>query len=45
MKVLNLKLAEGREWEDDDTEPVHLFCDAAGEPAYLGAVLFDGGEC
>lgn len=43
--ALQLELAELRPWDDTHARPVHLFCDAAGSPAYLGAVLFDGDEC
>jgi hypothetical protein len=44
-QVLELKLAELREWEASGTRPVQLFCDARGNPAHLGAVVFVDGRC
>ena len=38
--VLNLEFAELRPWKMAATKPLHLFCDAAGTPPHLGAVLF-----
>ena len=44
-KVLELDLAELRQWGWPSSPPMHLFCDAAGSPAYLGAVLVVGKWC
>ena len=43
--VLELDLAELRPWQMPSEQPVHLFCDAAGSPAHLGAVVFVDGKC
>ena len=43
LVVLNMGLAEVKEWFGSDAWPVHLFCDASGSPAHLGAVLFIDG--
>ena len=45
IEVLSLRLAELREWDAVQENPVHLFCDASSTPPHLGAVLFDGSEC
>ncbi len=45
LTVLELGLAEVREWKQSASPPVHLFCDARGSPAHLGAVLFADGRC
>ena len=45
VEVLDRKLCERRRWKTDQSEPVHLFCDASGSPAHLGAVLFIGDRC
>ena len=44
-EMLKRNLAELRAWKEPVKRPVHLFCDAAGSPAHLGAVLFDGEQC
>ena len=36
--VLLSKLTERKAWKQQQSEPVHLFCDASGRPAHLGAV-------
>ena len=45
INVLERKLCERMEWDTVQSEPVHLFCDASGNPAHLGAVLFVGDRC
>ena len=37
--VLATSIAELREWDENTSDAVHLFCDASGNPAHLGAVL------
>ena len=37
--VLRKDIAELRLWDEPVTDAVHLFCDASGMPAHLGAVL------
>ena len=37
-------IAEVREWGRRELEPLHLFCDASGASARLGAVLFADGK-
>ena len=44
-KVLLTKLYERKEWVQQYSEPVHLFCDASGSPAHLGAVVFVDNRC
>ena len=39
QSVLKLGLTERREWSSVGLPDVHLFCDASGCPAHLGAVL------
>ena len=40
------ELAQSRDWRSDATgSVVHLFCDAAGRPPMVAAVLFIDGEC
>jgi len=41
-EALSLRLAERRPWQCKTAAPLHLFCDARGEPPHLAAVLFDG---
>ena len=43
--VLESGLCERRDWNSQQGPPVHLFCDASGRPAHLGAVLFDDENC
>ena len=43
MEVLRLGLSERRNWGQSQARPVHLFCDASGSPAHLGAVLWVDG--
>ena len=43
-EVLVLEFAELQPWKIADTKTVHLFCDAAGTPPHLGAVLFCDGR-
>ena len=43
-EILSLRIAEKRSWHAPETGPVHLFCDAAGDPAHLGAVLWLDGK-
>ena len=44
-KVLDLDLAELKRWGWPDSQPLHLFCDAAVAPPYMGAVLVVGKWC
>ena len=44
-EVLESGLCERREWNAEQRPPVHMFCDASGAPAHLGAVLFDDDNC
>lgn len=37
--ILELRIAELRPWKQVADGPAHLFCDAAGDPPHLGAVL------
>ena len=44
--ALGDELAQSRDWRSDATgSVVHLFCDAAGRPPMVAAVLFIDGEC
>ena len=43
--ALALDVSETRGWDEPTSRVAHLFCDAAGEPAHLGAVLFIDGKC
>ena len=45
LKILESGICETHAWRQLDTKPVQLFCDAAGHPAHLGAVLFMDGQC
>ena len=45
LVVLNMDLAEVREWHQSAESTVHLLCDASGSPPQLGAVLFTDGVC
>jgi len=45
MEALELELTELKEWAAPSLRPVHLFCDAAGSPPHLGAVIFCDGKC
>ena len=45
IEVLQHGVAEVREWHAPELPPVHLFCDARGEPPHLAAVLFCDGQC
>ena len=45
LDVLVLEIAEAHPWEHINEHPAHLFCDAAGTPPHLGAVLSDGSDC
>ena len=40
LQVLELDLSEKRSWKQPLLKPGHLFCDARGDPAHLGAVLW-----
>ena len=40
--VFQCGIAEIKEWEPPHGEVLHMFCDARGSPARLGAVLFFG---
>ena len=44
-EVFDKQVAELRDWKEEYSPPVHLFCDASGQPPYLGAVLFIDGMC
>ena len=44
-EVLESGLCERRGWDAEQRPPVHLFCDASGAPAHLGAVLFNDDNC
>ena len=39
-----MKVAERLAWQQADTYEVHMFCDAAGSPAHLAAVLLMDGQ-
>lgn len=39
LEILELGIAQERRWDVVQRPPVHLFCDAAGNPARLAAVL------
>ena len=42
LLVLKRKVAEERLWAPPVSKPVHLFCDARGQPPHLAAVLYTG---
>jgi hypothetical protein len=44
-QVLESGLCERGNWKSEQRPAVHLFCDASGSPAHLGAVLFDDDQC
>jgi len=44
-EVLQRGLCERRQWKQVYLPPVHLFCDARGFPAYLGAVVMVDDKC
>ena len=44
LDVLRLGIAQKRYWDVAQRPPVHLFCDAAGSPARLAAVLWLDGR-
>ena len=43
--VLQRGLCERRQWKQEQRQPVNLFCDASGFPAYLGAVVMVDDKC
>ena len=43
-QVLELGITESKEWVTSSEMPLHLFCDARGEPPHLAAVLYDGSD-
>ena len=43
-QILRMKVAERLAWQQADTYEVHMFCDAAGSPAHLAAVLLMDGQ-
>ena len=45
IQILKSNLCERRSWTNSRSEPVHLFCDASGSPAHLGAVLLIDNKC
>ena len=45
IDVLRNGLCERRAWRAEQGQPVHLFCDASGSPAHLGAVLLIDNRC
>ena len=45
IQILKSNLCEKRSWTNSRSEPVHLFCDASGSPAHLGAVLLIDNKC
>ena len=45
LEILDSGLCERHEWSTQRQAPVHLFCDARGYPAHLGAVLIIDGKC
>ena len=45
LQILRCGLCERKAWSEDCTPPLHLFGDASGSPAHLGAVLFTEHEC
>ena len=45
LEVLKSNLTERRSWKTEPSKTVHLFCDASGRPAHLGAVLFVDNKC
>ena len=44
MEVLSLGISEMREWADNDTPPVFMYCDARSTPPRAAAVLFWDGQ-
>ena len=44
-EILRKGLSERKPWETRRHSPVHLFCDARGFPAHLGAVVLVDSEC
>ena len=45
VEVLQSGLCEKRAWQCLEGQPVQLFCDASGSPAYSGAVLLLEDKC
>ena len=45
IEALERKFSERRRWKNEQSEPVHLFCDASGYPPHMGAVLITGERC
>ena len=45
LTVLRSGIVEHRYWVAPPSKPVHVFCDARGDPAHLGAVAFVDGVC
>ena len=45
LRMLRCGLSEKKPWSEDISTPLHLFCDASGSPAHLGAVLFTETSC
>ena len=43
-QILRMKVAERLAWQQADTHEVHMFCDAAGSPPHLAAVLLVDGQ-
>ena len=45
LAVLQMGIVEEHAWAPPGGRPVHLFCDASGCPAHLGAVVYVDDEC
>ena len=43
--ILTEGIVEEQVWHLPVTAPIHLFCDARGQPPHLGAVAFLDGQC
>lgn len=43
--ILKSGVTQNKRWQEAQGAVVHLFCDASGEPAQLGAVLFIDQKC
>jgi len=42
--ILEMGIAERSAWQPPDLDIVHIFCDAAGHPARVAAIVWDRGE-
>ena len=41
---MELGIAEKGTWQQPEPDTVHIFCDAAGDPAQVAAIGWDRGE-